>query len=78
MVDNSQGHSAYSKDALLVSRMNVNPGGKQAWMHDGWFTCEGLKITQPMIFPANHPTYLNIAKGIKAVLTECGLYEDRL
>ena len=30
MVDNSQGHSAYAKDALLTSRMNMNPGGKQA------------------------------------------------
>jgi len=30
MVDNSQGHSAYSEDALLTMRMNVNPGGKQA------------------------------------------------
>ena len=30
MVDNSQGHSAYVEDALLVSRMNINPGGKQA------------------------------------------------
>ena len=29
MVDNSQGHSAYSEDALLISQMNVNPGGKQ-------------------------------------------------
>ena len=47
-------------------------------MHDEWFMCEGLKITQPMIFPANHPTYLNIVKGIKAVLMEHGLYKDRL
>ena len=31
MVDNSQGHSAYSEDALLVLQMkNVHPGGKQA------------------------------------------------
>lgn len=30
MVDNSQGHSAYAEDALLVSHMNINPGGKQA------------------------------------------------
>jgi hypothetical protein len=58
--------------------MNVNPGGKQAQMHDGWFICEGLKITQPMIFPANHPTNPNMAKGIKAVLMEHGLYEDHL
>ena len=78
MVDNSQGHSAYSEDALLVSRMNVNPGGKQARMHDRWFIHDGLKITQPMIFPADHPTNPNMAKGIKAVLMERGLYEDRL
>jgi hypothetical protein len=32
MVDNSQGHSAYSEDALLASCMNVKPGGKQAHM----------------------------------------------
>jgi hypothetical protein len=30
MVDNSQGHSAYAVDALLTSRMNLRPGGKQA------------------------------------------------
>ncbi|KAH9018306.1 hypothetical protein EDB84DRAFT_1626781 [Lactarius hengduanensis] len=36
MVDNSQGHSAYSVDALLTSRMNMKPGGKQAKMRDGW------------------------------------------
>jgi hypothetical protein len=32
MVDNSQGHSAYAVDALLVSQMNMKPGGKQACM----------------------------------------------
>ena len=32
MVDNLQGHSAYAEDALLVSQMNVNPGGAQAHM----------------------------------------------
>ena len=78
MVDNSQGHSAYSEDALLVSRMNVHPGGKQAQMHDGWFIRDGSKIIQPMVYPANHPTHANAAKGIKAVLTERGLYKDRL
>jgi hypothetical protein len=28
VVDNSQGHSAYPENALLVSRMNMRPGGK--------------------------------------------------
>jgi hypothetical protein len=27
MVDNSQGHAAYAEDALLTSKMNLNPGG---------------------------------------------------
>jgi hypothetical protein len=35
MVDNSQGHSAYAADALLVSRMNMKPGGKQAYIRNG-------------------------------------------
>ncbi|KAG2123196.1 hypothetical protein BD769DRAFT_1389338 [Suillus cothurnatus] len=35
LIDNSQGHSAYADDALLISCMNVNPGGKQAHMKDG-------------------------------------------
>jgi len=78
MVDNSQGHSAYLADALLVSQMNVHPGSKQARMHDGWFFHDGSKVTQPMVYPADHPTNPNDAKGIKAVLVECGLYMDRL
>jgi len=41
VVDNSQGHSAYAEDALLSSRMNVNPGGKQVQMCDGWFIKDG-------------------------------------
>ncbi|KAK0431882.1 uncharacterized protein EV420DRAFT_1285416 [Desarmillaria tabescens] len=65
MVDNSQGHSAYSKDALLTSRMNMNPGGKQARMHDGWFMSNGRRVSQPMIFPADHPEFPDAPKGMK-------------
>jgi transposase len=75
MVDNSQGHSAYAEDALLVSRMNINPGGKQARMHDGWYFQNGRKVIQPMNFPQNHPDHPNEPKGVKAVLTERGLYQ---
>ncbi|CAK5267892.1 unnamed protein product [Mycena citricolor] len=46
MTDHSQGHSVYAEDALLVSRMNVNPGGKQAHMRDGWFT-QGFILISP-------------------------------
>ncbi len=41
LIDNSQGHSAYAEDALVVSQMNFNPSGKQAKMRDGWFDKDG-------------------------------------
>ena len=74
MVDNSQGHCAYPDDALLVSRMNLNPGGKQACLRDGWYIHNGHKIVQPMVFPTNHPSYPNAPKGMKYVLMERGLW----
>ncbi|KAG2106628.1 uncharacterized protein F5147DRAFT_578923 [Suillus discolor] len=67
LIDNSQGHSAYADDALLISRMNVNPGGKQAHMKDGWFIDAGRqKVIQSMMFPSNHCDHPNEPKGIKA------------
>ena len=78
LIDNSQGHSAYLEDALLVSQMNVQLAGKQAHMCDGWFIQDGKKIVQPMIFLADYSTNLNEAKGIKAILTEHGLYQANL
>ncbi|KAI0372083.1 hypothetical protein BV20DRAFT_1034932 [Pilatotrama ljubarskyi] len=65
MVDNSQGHSAYSEDALLTSRMNLRPGGKQARMRDGWYMWDGVRIMQPMVFPPDHPKYPDAPKGMK-------------
>jgi hypothetical protein len=76
MVDNSQGHSAYSTDALVVSRMNVNPGGKQAQMHDTWFMRDSQRIMQTMVYPADHLTSSNDPKGMKAVLIEHSLYPN--
>lgn len=78
MVDNSQGHSAYAEDALLVTRMNVKPGGKQARMRDGWFYRDGEQVSQKMIYPPDHPSFPDMPKGIKAVLTERGLCDKDL
>ena len=78
MIDNSQGHSAYSKDALLSSRMNLNPGGKQAKMRDGWFLQDGQKVIQPMSFPVDHPQFPGQPKGMKWVLQERGLWISSL
>ena len=73
MINNSQGHLAYSKDALLSSHMNLNPGGKQAKMRDGWFLQNDGRVVQPMIFPADHPEFPDQPKGMKQVLQERGL-----
>ena len=73
MVDNSQGHSSYAEDALLVSRMNMKPAGKQARMWDEWYVRDKNRITQPMVFPADHPDFPNMPKGMKQVLHEHGI-----
>ncbi|EPT01617.1 hypothetical protein FOMPIDRAFT_41382 [Fomitopsis schrenkii] len=65
IVDNSQGHSAYAPDALLTSRMNLRPGGKQAHMRDGWYIRDGIRVCQAMDFPPDHPTYPSQPKGMK-------------
>ena len=75
MVDNSQGHSAYSEDALLTTRMNVNPGGKQARLRDGWFVPNlesGTKVSQSMVYHTDHPSFPDQPKGIRHVLLEHG------
>ena len=78
MVDNSQGHCAFAEDALLVSRMNLRPGGKQAKMRNGWYSNDGVNIIQTMIFPPDHPDHLDKPKGMKQVLVERGLWDNKL
>ncbi|KAF8055963.1 hypothetical protein FPV67DRAFT_1384425, partial [Lyophyllum atratum] len=73
MVDNSQGHSAYSADALVANRMNVNPGGKQPCLRNGWYEYNGQRFPQEMVFPADHPTFPNLPKGLRQILTERGI-----
>jgi hypothetical protein len=56
--------------------MNMWPGGKQAHLRDGWFIKDGHRHTQPMNFPASHPEFLNMLKGIRQVLVEIGLFVE--
>ncbi|KIJ39628.1 hypothetical protein M422DRAFT_174797 [Sphaerobolus stellatus SS14] len=76
LVDNSQGHSAYAEDALLSSRMNMRPGGKQAQLRDGWFMKDGQRVIQQMNFPANHPEFPSQPKGMREILIERGYLRD--
>ena len=79
MVDNSQGHSAYAADALIVSRMNFHPGGKQPKMRKTWFIgADGQRKEQDMVFSADHPEFPGQPKGMKQVLIERGLWRQGL
>ncbi|RGB23169.1 hypothetical protein C1646_774911 [Rhizophagus diaphanus] len=66
--DNSTSHSAFAPDALVASRMNVNPGGKQPKMRNTIFNGQ----VQYINFPDD---YLDSAlwekpKGMKQILEE--------
>ena len=60
--DHSCGHTAYAEDALIASKMNKGPGGKQPKMRD----TEWNGQTQSLTLPDGHP------KGAALVLEERG------
>ena len=62
--DHSSCHAAMADDSLDVSKMNVNPGGKQRVMHDDGFW-DGK--VQSMNYA------IGIPKGMKIVLEERGI-----
>eukprot|EP01084_Bolivina_argentea_P281874 482374_1 len=73
--DNAGIHTEMPADALTVKHMNINPGGKQARMKDGWFIrrvrrggkLRPKKIKQSMINDDDKP------KGVRQVLQERGI-----
>ncbi|PKY46319.1 hypothetical protein RhiirA4_320161 [Rhizophagus irregularis] len=75
--DQSTNHNAMAGDALVATKMNLSPGGKQPKMRDGWYINEyGEKCIQSMIFPNNHHLK-GQPKGIKQVLKERNLWPMR-
>ena len=75
--DNASNHSAFAANALVAAKMNLMPGGKQPLLRDGWD--HGRDLPQPMVFSQDHPdaTLRGKAKGIRQVLYERGLWQDR-
>jgi hypothetical protein len=62
ILDHSSGHRAKAEDARNVQNMNVNPGGKQSFIRDGWYTKNGRRKVQKIG-----------KRGMRAVLEERGL-----
>ena len=61
--DHSSCHAAMPVDALDASKMNVNPGGKQRDMRDGFWDGKDQKMNYA----------LGVAKGTRIVLEERGI-----
>ena len=75
--DNASNHCAYAPDALIASKMNLAPGGKQALLRDGWDHTQNLP--QPMVFGQDYSVekLRGQPKGIRQVLLERGLWRER-
>lgn len=80
--DCSSNHQAFADDALVASRMNVHPGGKQPKMRDTTFvpveqrhipTDQQEQVAQTMVFGDDHPQHPGKPKGMLAVAQERGL-----
>jgi hypothetical protein len=51
LFDNSKCHGIMAPDALVANLMNVNPGGAQPKMRDGWYVnAAGERVAQNMCF----------------------------
>ena len=61
--DHSSCHAAMPEDGLDVTKMNVNPGGKQRVMRDGWWGGKPQKMNYT----------LGVPKGIRVILEERGV-----
>ena len=65
--DQSSNHRAFSEDALVASRMNLKPGGKQPVMRSTPVVVNGRPFVQSMVDNKGVP------KGLKRVLEERGV-----
>lgn len=80
MFDNSSGHSAYVKDALLASLMmkGIERSKVKSRMRDGWFMKDDIRIVQQMLYTKTHANQAirGKAKGLQQILLERGLIEE--
>ena len=54
--------------------MNLGPGGAQRKLRDGWYISNGQRISQPLVYSADHDKHPGKAKGVVAVLKERGVW----
>jgi hypothetical protein len=74
--DNAANHSAFAPDALLASRINLYPGGKQPLMREGFDHPPGRNLPHSMVISQNHNDFRlrGKAKGAEIILRERRLW----
>ncbi|KAA8914313.1 hypothetical protein FN846DRAFT_758996, partial [Sphaerosporella brunnea] len=74
--DNATNHNSFHPKALVASRMQLAPGGKQPEMKEGFDYNRGLP--QAMVYPDNYKDVFlrGKTKGLKVVLKERGLWPE--
>ena len=68
LFDQSTNHKSFEENALVASRLNLKPGGKQPQIRDGWHIKDGKTVIQAMQNDEGVP------KGIKQILIERNLW----
>ena len=76
ILDRSSVHVRYSDSALLTSKMNLRPGGKQPKLRTTQYTKDGKVHEQVMVFPDDHPEFPGQPKGLLQVCLERGLANE--
>ena len=66
--DHSNYHAVMPDDALDANKINVNPGGKQQVMRDGWWVGKPQKMNYN----------LGVPKGLRVVLEERGVNTHKM
>ena len=72
--DNASNHCSFSDGALVAKRINLNPGGQQPFMRNGFDYIHGLP--QAMVFPETHriSELRGKPKGLEAIFRERRLW----
>jgi hypothetical protein len=69
--DNSSNHGAFPTDALKKENMNLNPGGAQSKLRNGYYYRGRLKIVQAFNFPESYTGTLTNKQGMITPLAGC-------
>jgi len=77
LFDNSKCHGIMAPDALVANLMNLNPGGAQPKMRDGWYTDgQGERVVQKMCFAVGDQVLVGFKDKERGMEVEAGTTVD--